>query len=332
MIFLQQNIRGILLGGTSGLTSSEFASVLATSGTTGAGGESSGNSWKNRSCCRGLQYTVGDAALPARDAEARKPEAVVAAVDNFQRPRLALKMQFPGLMRINKSTRMKMMTMLSGTLVTVMTSWMKQRARLVLPQMTQNFLNSLMAIWKTLMCPHLKCMHQQVAVFKKHVSFCLVLRVPEVTFLLLALALLTAWLSHPLIASLQSLVVSQEGQEEREIISAERWRVSKPSWYTWHLAKTTDLTFRVSSSDVQEASDRNWRNWWWTTSRSSSSSSSVHVVSTSQRSVHQNVPTQDKRLHFHLANGHWVPMLWVVQCSMLLCYGATVEETEQDQE
>ena len=83
MIFLQQNIRGILLGGTSGLTSSEFASVLATSGTTGAGGESSGNSWKNRSCCRGLQYTVGDAALPARDAKARKSEAVVAAVDNF---------------------------------------------------------------------------------------------------------------------------------------------------------------------------------------------------------------------------------------------------------
>ena len=26
-------------------------------------------------------------------------------------------------------------------------------------------------------------------------------------------------------------------------------------WYTWHLAKTTDLTFRVSSSGVQQASD-----------------------------------------------------------------------------
>ena len=33
---------------------------------------------------------------------------------------------------------------------------------------------------------------------------------------------------------------------------------------TWHLDKTTDLTFRVS--------DRSWRNSWWTTSRSSLSS------------------------------------------------------------
>ena len=44
--FLHENIRGILLAETSGLTSSEFASVMATSGTTGAGSESIGNSWK----------------------------------------------------------------------------------------------------------------------------------------------------------------------------------------------------------------------------------------------------------------------------------------------
>ena len=59
---------------------------------------------------------------------------------------------------------------LADTLVTVMTSWMKQHTQLVLRQMTQNFLYSLIAIWKTRMRPHLKCMHQQVAVFKKHVS------------------------------------------------------------------------------------------------------------------------------------------------------------------
>ena len=44
--FLHENIRGILLAETSGLTSSEFASVLATSRATGAEGESIGNSWK----------------------------------------------------------------------------------------------------------------------------------------------------------------------------------------------------------------------------------------------------------------------------------------------
>ena len=43
---LHENIRGILLAETSGLTSSEFASVLHTCGTTGAEGESFGNSWK----------------------------------------------------------------------------------------------------------------------------------------------------------------------------------------------------------------------------------------------------------------------------------------------
>ena len=56
---LHENIRGILLAETSGLTSSEFASVLATSGTTGAEGESIGNSWKIFTSCRSLQYTVG---------------------------------------------------------------------------------------------------------------------------------------------------------------------------------------------------------------------------------------------------------------------------------
>ena len=43
---LHENIRGILLAETSGWTSSEFASVLATSGTTGAEGESIGDNWK----------------------------------------------------------------------------------------------------------------------------------------------------------------------------------------------------------------------------------------------------------------------------------------------
>ena len=46
MDVLHENIRGILLAETSGLTSSEFASVSATSGTTGAEGESIANSWK----------------------------------------------------------------------------------------------------------------------------------------------------------------------------------------------------------------------------------------------------------------------------------------------
>ena len=72
-----------MLAETSGLTSSEFASVLATSGTTGAEGEIIGNSWKFSHLVEAFCTQRGDAALAARDAKAWKSEAVVAAVDNF---------------------------------------------------------------------------------------------------------------------------------------------------------------------------------------------------------------------------------------------------------
>ena len=56
--------------------------MLATSGTTGAEGESIGNSCKFSHLVEAFCTQWGDAAL-ARDAKARKSEAVVAAVDNF---------------------------------------------------------------------------------------------------------------------------------------------------------------------------------------------------------------------------------------------------------
>ena len=77
--FLHENLRGILLAETSGLTSSEFAAVLATSGTAGAEGESIGNSWKFSHLVEAFCTKWCDAALAARDAKARKSEAVVAA-------------------------------------------------------------------------------------------------------------------------------------------------------------------------------------------------------------------------------------------------------------
>ena len=81
--FLHENIRGIMLAETSGLTSSEFASVLATSGTTSAEGENICNSWKFSHHVEAFCTQWGNAALAARDAKAKKSEAVVAAVDNF---------------------------------------------------------------------------------------------------------------------------------------------------------------------------------------------------------------------------------------------------------
>ena len=67
--FQLENFRGILLAEASGLTLSQFASVLATSGTTGAEGESIGNSWKfshlveafcaQWGCCAGSERCQG---------------------------------------------------------------------------------------------------------------------------------------------------------------------------------------------------------------------------------------------------------------------------------
>ena len=66
---------------------------------------------------------------------------------------------------------------------------------------------------------------------------------------------LTAWLSHPLTENpAKSRGKGKKDKRKGKVLFAERWKVAK-LWYTWHLAKTTDLTCRVSSSDVQEASD-----------------------------------------------------------------------------
>ena len=129
-------------------------------------------------------------------------------------------MQFHGMTRIHRLLSVKIIDdhyeedvdWYAG----VMMSWMTLHTQLVLRQMTQNFWNSLMAIWKMLMRPHLKCMHRQVAVFKEHVSFWLASRVPEAIFLWLVLVLLMAWLSHPLIDNLQSLVAKARRVRAKE--------------------------------------------------------------------------------------------------------------------
>ena len=66
--FLHENIRGIVPAETSDLTSCEFASVLPTSGTTGAEGENIGNSWNFSHLVEAFSTQWRDAALAARDA------------------------------------------------------------------------------------------------------------------------------------------------------------------------------------------------------------------------------------------------------------------------
>ena len=176
---------------------------MATSGTTGAEGESIGNSWKFSHLVKAFCTQWGDAALAARDAKARKSEAVVAAVDNFDLSELS-----------EAAARIENAISWNDTDPQIVehedddddnceedVDWYAGDCDDELEE-SQNLTNSLLAIWKMLMRPHLKCMLRQVAVFKKHVHFCLVSRVPEANFLSLALVLLMAWLSHPLIENL----------------------------------------------------------------------------------------------------------------------------------
>ena len=96
-----------------------------------------GNSWKFSHLVEAFSTQWGDAALAARDAKARKSEAVVAAVDNFDLSGLSAaasrieKCNFHRMTRIHKllSVRMKTITTtkktLTITLVALKMSWMK---------------------------------------------------------------------------------------------------------------------------------------------------------------------------------------------------------------
>ena len=64
-------IQGILLAETSGLTPSEFASVLGTSGKTGDKGEKIGDSWLVEDLMTALCDQSSDDAIAARDRSRR---------------------------------------------------------------------------------------------------------------------------------------------------------------------------------------------------------------------------------------------------------------------
>ena len=90
--FLNELILGILLAETSGLTPSEFASVLATSGTTSAEGSSIGNSWKLADLVESFCTQWGDEAIAGRDSRTRRPDLAAATVDRFNMSGLAQSM------------------------------------------------------------------------------------------------------------------------------------------------------------------------------------------------------------------------------------------------
>ena len=335
--FLHENIRGILLAETSGLTSSEFESVLATSDTTGAEGESIGNSWNLRILQKLSVHSGVMPALAARDAKARKSEAVyIFDLSGLSEAASRIEnAQFLGMTRINKSISVKMMTMntmrkmLIGTLVTVMTSWMKHHTQLVLRHMTQNFLNSLMAIWKTLKRSHLKCVQQQVAVFKKHVSFCLVSRVLEASFLLLALVLFNA-LAQPSTDRKRAKSRGKGKKGKREILFAEKVESRQTLVHLTscqnHRPHVPGLVFRCPRS-VRRRSAQLMVDHITLLVFVLISACCVDKLDI----MNQNIPTGEATA---LSPGKRAFGTCAFGCAVFdaPCYGATVEETEQDQD
>jgi hypothetical protein len=80
--FLHPMIQGILLAETSGLTPSEFASVLGTSGKTGAEGEKIGNSWLAADLAAAFCDQWSDDAIALRDSRSRRTEHINATVES----------------------------------------------------------------------------------------------------------------------------------------------------------------------------------------------------------------------------------------------------------
>ena len=158
-------------------------------------------------------HSGGDAALAARDAKARKSEAVAAAVDNFDLSELSkAAARIENAISWNDADQQIIdyeddddeyheedVGWYSGDCDDELDDTAYTAGT---PTDDPELLEQFEAIWNMLMRPHLKCMLQQVEVPNKHVSLWLVSRVPEAIILLLVLVLLMAWLSHPLIENL----------------------------------------------------------------------------------------------------------------------------------
>ena len=187
-----------------------------------------------------------------------------------------------------------------------------------------------MAIWKTLMRPHLKCMRQQVEVFKKHECFCLMSRVPEAVFLLLALVLLAAWLSHSLFESLQSLVAKATRARgkgnplRRKVESQQTWvhlascQNHRPHVPSLVLLCPRSVRLRLAQLVVDHITLLVF----------------VLIFACCRQVGHRASDCPNKRKMTAFSPGKRAFGTYVLGCAVFVtpCYGATVEETEQDQD
>ena len=145
--------RGVSLADTSGLTSSEFASVLAMNGTTGAVGDGIGNSWTYRDLAEAFNTQCGGAAIVAERFESSTKHKLLLlpllTVLTWQKSRdLPLVLTMRSLGTTASKTMVNTDTTdstLGGTMAKNIRIQRSQFVQLPYRQLVQSLLNSLMA-------------------------------------------------------------------------------------------------------------------------------------------------------------------------------------------
>ena len=208
-----------------------------------------------------------------------------------------------------------MRKMLTGTLATVITSWMEQHTQLALRQMTQNFLNSLMAIWKTLV----RSASQVYASASR--SF------QEARELLSRLESARGY--FPVVGSGAFNGLAQPSTDRKPAKSRDNSKKGKRKGKSSSQKGGQSPNLGTSGILPKPQTSR-------FESRPPMSNKRPTEVGATRGGPHHaprlrpdqctlcrqvghrasECPTKEKRLHFHLAQGHLVHMLWVVQCSM----------------
>ena len=170
-------------------------------------------------------------------------------------------MQFPGTTRINKLMSMKMMTMntmrktLTGTLVIVMTSWMKTTYTVGTPTDDPELLEQFDGNLEDLDVSAFQVYASASRSFQEARELSSRVKSARGYFLVVGIGAFDG-LAQPSTDRKPAKSRGKGKKGKRKGKSSLQKGGKSPNLGTpWHLAKTTDLTFRVSSSDVQEASD-----------------------------------------------------------------------------
>ena len=240
-------------------------------------------------------------------------------------------MQFHDMTRIDRLLSMKMMTMdASKKALTDCDDELDEKPHtpLVLRQMTQNFLNSLMAIWKTMMRQHLMCMLRQVAVF--HEARELLARVKSARGYV------------PVVGIGAFVGLAQPSTDRKPAKSRGKGKTGKRKGKSSSPkgGKPTSLGTpgtlpkpQTSRFESRPPMSKKRPTEAGATRGHAPRLRPDQCMLCRQVGHHASeCPKKGKRLPFHLENVRLVPMFWVCAVFDSQCFGATVEEIEQDQD